>query len=405
MAILHHSGLSKVYSAMKKRFLFARALLMSLSFLLLFSCNRGNKTPGEGADAEELVDTTTEADAAEGDSKTFSVVLKDDIKGKDCFVLVEVTPGSKGMDLKDLFVTAGVEPSKGIVRGRGERGGSKPEYNLKLNGISLEKVWLHKIGLGEKNDSFRKGSTVSFIVQCTPGPDTKRGDKYTVTVTLDYRGSNQCKVIKSQVVTAQKDVPGPKPGGLDPKQDDPSQKQSDPSLGQSGPGPRQDDTNLGQGGPGPQDDSDDSEQGGFKITLKDTTTDKNVHNFLLVTIEPTSGKIGDVDLANCSITALADKQVEVRGAGGKKGDSKLDYSLELNNTPLENVYLHRLGLMKDQKSESLHKKKSVSFQIQCNPGPSMREGEEYNVTVTIESRGSNPSKVTASQKLTARVKK
>ncbi len=166
---------------------------MGLVFLLQVSCK-----PDRATDDPEsnLIDPDK-----------FSLELED-VTQKRNLVTVKITPGSPGMNLGEFFVTASLSDNQSGIKGSSAKMKKGFVYNETLNNCHLEKLFLtnKQSGcLGKDDTHFAQGGKVAFRIEVKPGASVKQGDKYTLTVKVERKGSHPHIETESTVLTAQQD--------------------------------------------------------------------------------------------------------------------------------------------------------------------------------------------------------
>lgn len=125
-------------------------------------------------------------------------------KSKKNFVTVTITPGSSGMELSDLYITASVSISEGTLKGADGKRGKSFNYGKDLNNQSLEELYLISANcLGKDDSSFKQGKPVQVKLEYVPSPGTPQGTEYTLTVKIERQGSNP-HTEKSEVTLTRK---------------------------------------------------------------------------------------------------------------------------------------------------------------------------------------------------------
>ena len=179
----------------KRLFWLAITVLISFLCLLQTSCRNPNNRLNRG-DRKE---------SSRIDPDKFKLELKEDKRGKSSnLVLVIVTPGSGGMELKDFFITAAVEGNSGTVKGTtGRKAGTSYNYDKDPNDLSLEELFVNSSRcLGSKDTTFKQKKEFTFRLRYEPGPGTQQGDKYTLTVKIEHKGSSPHTEETSKELTA-----------------------------------------------------------------------------------------------------------------------------------------------------------------------------------------------------------
>ncbi len=167
------------------------------------------------SDANLLATPNGEIDDLESnliDPDKFALEVKEIYKnqGADNTITVNITPGSPGMCLGEFFVTASLEDNEGVVSGnKGEKKSSKFVYDVALQDRCLEALFLQSPSncLGEKDTHFAQGKKVAFRIKAIPGAAIKKGDTYTLTVTVERKGSNAHTETQDVKLTAPRASP------------------------------------------------------------------------------------------------------------------------------------------------------------------------------------------------------
>ena len=267
------------------------------------------------------------------------------------YILVKVTPGSKGMELKDFFITAAVEGNRGTVKGTTRKKESgEYDYGKALNDLSLEELFVaFSKCLGSQNTTFKRGNQAKFRLQYEPGPGTQQGDKYTLKVKVERKGSCPHTEEKSIELIA-------------------------PAT-----------TQLNQ----PEDDTTDAaiapDKFGLKLDEKLRRSDHR-HNFVLLTVTP--GSRG-MELKDFFITAAVEgNQGTLKGAGSKSGSS-FKYDKALNDLSLEELFVASSKCLGSQDT-TFRQKEAATFWLRYTPGPGTQQGDAYTLKVKVERKGSSP---------------
>ena len=142
-------------------------------------------------------------------SDTFDLALKDETKDGDRasnFVLATIKPHGRGIKLEECFVTTSLKDNKGIAKGhQGEKKSNQFDFNLELNDRSLGEVYLeNRKCLGKTDTSFKQKKVISFKIKPMPSAAVKKGQPFTLTVTIERKGSSPRTVTQSIVLTAKK---------------------------------------------------------------------------------------------------------------------------------------------------------------------------------------------------------
>jgi hypothetical protein len=135
----------------------------------------------------------------------------------------------------------------------------------------------------------------------------------------------------------------------------------------------------------------------FGVKLSDVTRKRN---FVIVSITPGSS---GMMLKDFFVTAsLADNEGTVTGSSGRNGNNFV-YGKELNNCNLDKLFLtSKKSNCLGANDTCFEQGKKVSFKIEAIPNTSIKEGDQYTLTVKIERKGSNPHTETKSTVLTAK---
>jgi hypothetical protein len=376
------------------------------------------------------------------DLDKFGVTLNDATRKRN-LVIVSIEPGSSGMMLEDFFITASLEDNKGVVSGNmGEKKGSNLIYDVALQDRCLEVLFLQSPSscLGKNDTRFGQGKKVSFRLEAMPGAAVKTGDKYTLTVKVERKGSHPHIETKSTILTAKKDGVATKEQTGEASTSDTSPQNPDAAAGTvsgsatppiSPPTPSTDlpvpvgeastsdtsppmlisnaglpatpnsappNTNSGQVTDPSDSTTDDhahstdtnrpiATSDEFTVTLKNKTQSGGARNFVLVTIQPGDNGMA---LGNFSVTAtLADGEGTVMGSSSRNGNGFL-YNSTLDNCTLASLFL--VGNVKCLGADdtSFKQSSSVSFKIEVKPGAALKQGDPYTLTVQIAYTGSNP---------------
>jgi hypothetical protein len=145
---------------------------------------------------------STNTQEPEIDPDKFALCIEDKSTNKNNFVAVRITPGSPGMNVEEFRVTASVAADQGTVKGAtNKKGGEGLDYTKDLSGCSIPAL-SHNI-LKAKQDG--QGPPITFRVQVIPGATIKKGDRYTLTVTVERKGDNAHTETQSIVLTAKQD--------------------------------------------------------------------------------------------------------------------------------------------------------------------------------------------------------
>ena len=123
---------------------------------------------------------------------------------------INITPGSSGMTLKDFFITAAIDGEKGEVNGhRGIKNGRHFVYDVALKDCCLEALQpqLPADCLGQEDTHFAQGKKISFRIKSLPNTAIKQGEQYTLTVSVERKGSNPYTSTQSTTLTAPKASP------------------------------------------------------------------------------------------------------------------------------------------------------------------------------------------------------
>ena len=280
--------------------------------------------------------------------------LKLDVELKEAnptgYFFVKVKPGSKGMELKDFFITAAVEGNNGTVKGTTRKKASgEYDYDKALNDLSLEELFVYSSKcLGSQNTTFKRGNQAKFRLQYAPGPGTQQGDKYTLTVKVERKGNRPHTEEKSIELIA----PATKQRGK-PK----------------------------DGTPAPDVDPDK-----FALELKEDKRGRSKDNFLLLTVRPGSS---GMELKDFFITAAVEgNQGTLKGAGSKSGSS-FKYDKALNDLSLEELFVASSKCLGSQDT-TFRQKEAATFWLRYTPGPGTQQGDEYTLKVKVERKGSCP---------------
>jgi hypothetical protein len=145
----------------------------------------------------------------------FSVTINGDkggVTGKNSsnFIAINITPGGSGMTLKDFFVTAAIDGENGEVNGhRGTKNGRHFVYDVALRDCCLEALWLQSPAncLGQEDTYFAQGKKISFRIKLLPNTAIEQGEQYTLTVSVERKGSNPYTSTQSTTLTAAKASP------------------------------------------------------------------------------------------------------------------------------------------------------------------------------------------------------
>ncbi len=336
----------------KRLFWLAITVLISFLCLLQTSCRNPNNRLNRG-DRKE---------SSRIDPDKFKLELKEDKRGKSSnLVLVIVTPGSGGMELKDFFITAAVEGNSGTVKGTtGRKAGNGFNYDKDLNNQSLEELFVISSDCsGSQDNAFKQGKKGTFKLKYEPGPGTQQGDKYTLTVKIERKGSNPHTEETSRELIA------------------PATKQ----LGQS---------DRSTTAPPIAPDK-------FGLTLKEDKRGKS-SNLVLVTVTPGSR---DMELKDFFITAAVEgNSGTVKGTTGRKAGTSYNYDKDPNDLSLEELFVNSSRCL-GSKDTTFKQKKEFTFRLRYEPGPGTQQGDKYTLTVKIEHKGSSPHTEETSKELTA----
>lgn len=190
----------------KKFFVLLPGLLMGLLLLQQASCGSDGKGE-QGTTSTDQPDQPGE-EVQQIDPDKFGLKVENKNSKNRCFAEVRITPGSRGTNLSELFVTASVKDAQGELKGSGGKSNKGLEYTVDLNGRSLEELWLiGKHGCLGKNDTqFQQGKNVAFRIEYLPAPGTKAGAEYTLTVTVERKGDHPHTETQTAVLKAPRDV-------------------------------------------------------------------------------------------------------------------------------------------------------------------------------------------------------
>ncbi|XWN35142.1 MAG: hypothetical protein ROO73_06175 [Roseivirga sp.] len=181
---------------------------MGLLLLQQASCGSDGGGDGEPTSSGRGSSGPPGKEAKKIDPDKFGLEVQDKTSKNRCFAEVKITPGSAGMKLSELFVTASVKDAQGELKGSGGKSNKGLEYTVDLNDRSLGELWLtgKNGGLGKDNTAFEEGKHVLFKVEYKPAPGTKAGEKYTLTVTVERKGDHPHTETRTEVLKAPRDV-------------------------------------------------------------------------------------------------------------------------------------------------------------------------------------------------------
>ncbi len=382
------------------------------------------------------------------DPDKFSLELED-VTQKSNLVAVKITPGSPGMNLKEFLITASIVDNKGIVRGAANKQGSKvPAYTADLNGCGVATL-SHRI-LKAKKDS--QGKPITLRAQAIPGTSIKQGDTYTLTVTVERKGSHAHTETKSIEFTAQQDGVAMNTQTKEASFSDTSAQTSATTLGTasdnaiqpiSQPAPNEASsiptdaattkeaspqmcvsdtdlpvtpngeipnvhldqiTDLCDGTINALDSNTDTNSQtatseAFTVTLKGEKRSNGVRNFALVTIKPSSS---GMKLKEFAVTAHLENDLGVVNGSSGRNDSGFVYGKDLNNCNLEKLFLtNKQSNCLGENDAHFAQGGEVAFRIAVEPGATVRPDDQYTLTMKVAYTGSNPHTETRRETLTA----
>lgn len=384
------------------------------------------------------------------DPDKFALEVKEIYKnqGTDNTMTVKITPGSPGMCLGDFFVTASLEDNMGIVRGSSNRGANGFLCESTLDEQRLENLFLtnqQSNCLGKEDTHFAQGKKVAFRIKAIPGAAIKKGDTYTLTVKVERKGSHPHTETNSTVLTAKQngvdtqnqagegntDTSAQTPATvLDTVSGNAMQSINQPTLREDLAVPTEEEYALNTNPQIPvsdlpattnstppntsseqrtdvSDSTEDDSPGStntsaqqpashqFTVTLSDATRRDGVRNFVLVTIQPNKKGMA---LSDFFVTAsLSDPEDTVMGSSSKKNGFVYDKPLiacSVGELLLENV--NCLGAQ----DTTFTSGGAIAFKIEVRPA-SLKQGDQYTLTVQIAYTGGDPHTATESVSLTA----
>jgi hypothetical protein len=378
------------------------------------------------------------------DPDKFALSREDKSTNKNNFVVVKITPGSPGMNVKEFWVTASITADQGTVKGAtNKKGGKGLDYTEDLNSCSVAAL-AYSI-LKAKEDS--QGAPITFRLQVIPGVTIKKADQYTLTVKVARRGHTETKSI---TLTAKQDGVGTKEKTEEESTSGTSFETSATTLGIvsgdatqhiNGPTPPDalsipteeespqlvSDTILPatQTGDVPNthseqrtdpcdstinaldNNTDTSSQTvtseGFAVMLKkDGTRDDSVRNFVLVTIKPNNS---GMKLKEFAVTAHLENDLGVASGSSGKNANGFVYGKELNNCNLEKLFLtNNQSNCREENDAHFAQGGEVAFKIAIKPSATIRPRDQYTLTVKVAYTGSNPHTETQRTTLTAPLK-
>ena len=174
--------------------------------------DKGGVTVKSSSNAIAINTTPGDSGMASGN---FSVAINEDTggvtrKNSSNFIAIHITPGGSGMTLKDFFITATVDGEKGEVNGhRGIKTGRHFVYDVALKDCCLETLWLQPQAncLGQEDNRFAQGYKISLKVKFLPNTAIPQGEQYTLTVSVERKGSNPYTSTQSTTLTTTKASP------------------------------------------------------------------------------------------------------------------------------------------------------------------------------------------------------
>jgi len=141
------------------------------------------------------------------------------------FVLVTITPSSRGMALKDFFVTTSLSDSGGTARGSSGKGQNGFVYKA-LHRASLAAIFLTNVNcLGAQDTSFAEGKEITFKIEAKPSASVSPGAPYLLTVTVESQGSHPHTTTQGIEFTAPAPSPRKTKRGNTPKKNENPHKQ------------------------------------------------------------------------------------------------------------------------------------------------------------------------------------
>lgn len=121
----------------------------------------------------------------------FSLDLQDDSQRatKNNFISLIIAPNNKGLDLKNLFITASVSLSGGELKGVSGNSGTS---HMNLDGKSLGNFYLASSTCkGSKDENFKQGKEVIFRLRYRPPENIPKETGYKLTVTITDKSSKK----------------------------------------------------------------------------------------------------------------------------------------------------------------------------------------------------------------------
>jgi len=202
-------------------------LLVGLLFLFPWACDPDGDDELETPGTSQFGQSGKEVKKVDPDK--FGVELHSENRPSSTknFVVVEITPGSAGMELKDFYVTAFVEDDTGaLMQGKLTGAKIKPDgkygYDLvigKDRGTSLieMRLWDSPPRSGEDDTAFKEGKPVLFKLCYDPPVGIKKGTPYTLTVTIERQGDYPHTETGTEVLQAPRDILEAKDDGREQK--------------------------------------------------------------------------------------------------------------------------------------------------------------------------------------------
>ena len=300
--------------------LFLTLVHSSLLCLFLVACGPNGNT----------YDTDLDTPPLAIDPDQFALSVEDKSTSKNNFISIKITPGSPEMGVEEFCVTAFIVDGKGTAKGGvNKNNGNGPDYIVDLNGCSIATLSPKK--LKTKKDG--QGSPITFRIQAIPSKAVKKGDRYTLTIKIEHKGSNPHTEAQSIELIAKQD-------GVDTDLDTPP----------------------------------------FALSVEDKSTSKN--NFISIKITP---GIPEMSVEDFCVTAfIVDGKGTAKGAVNKKNGKGLDYIVDLSGCSITTLSTNTSKAKKDGEDPP------ITFRIQATPSTAVKKGDGYTLTIKIEHKGSNP---------------
>ena len=161
----------------------------SLVGILAFSCNSRNSTQ----ETPRAIDPDK-----------FALALEDKSTLKNNFVRVNIIPGSPSMRVEDFELTAHISDSRGIVRAASRDDTGNLIYNIDCDAVHVS-TFDHRL---KKARDDHEGMPIVVRIQAIPNDTIRKGESYTLTVSVSYQGSKPHTETKSLTLTARRDGDG-----------------------------------------------------------------------------------------------------------------------------------------------------------------------------------------------------